>query len=53
MSIDDSNYIEIRNKIIKGVKNGVKNLIKERKRTNGELVIMVKGKITYMPAKDL
>jgi hypothetical protein len=53
MSIDDSNYIEIRNKIIKGVKNGVKDLIKERKKTNGELVIMVKGKITHAAATDL
>ena len=53
MSIDDSNYIEIRNKILKGVKNGIDNLIKERKKTSGELVIMIKGKITHVPAKDL
>lgn len=53
MDIDDSNYIEIRNKIITGVRNGVKNLIKERKKTNGELVIMVKGKIKHIAAKDL
>jgi hypothetical protein len=53
MSIDDSNYVEIRNKIIKGVRNGVKNLIKERKKTNGELVIMVKGEIKHVKAKDL
>ena len=53
MSIDDSNYIEIRNKILKGVRDGIKNLIKERKKTNGELVIMVEGKITHVAAKDL
>jgi len=53
MSIDDSNYVEVRNKILKGVRNGIKNLIKERKKTNGELVIMVKGKITHVPAKNL
>ncbi len=53
MSIDDSNYIEIRNKIIEGSRLAVKKLIKERKKTNGELVIMVKGKITHIPAKDL
>jgi hypothetical protein len=53
VSIDDSNYIEIRDKILKGVRNGVKNLIKERKKTNGELVIMVKGKIKHVAAKDL
>jgi hypothetical protein len=52
MSIDDSNYIA-RNKIITGVRNGVKNLIKERKKTNGELVIMVKGKIKHIAAKDI
>ena len=53
MSIDDSNYIEIRNKILKGVKNGVDNLIKDRKKAGGELVIMVQGKITHVSAKDL
>jgi len=53
MSIDDSNYIEIRDKILKGIRNGVKNLIKERKKANGELVIMVKGKIKHVAAKDL
>ncbi len=53
MSIDDSNYIEIRNKILKGVKNGVDNLIKERKKNDGELVILLKGKITHVPAKEL
>jgi hypothetical protein len=53
MNISDSNYIEIRNKILKGVRNGVKNLIKERKKANGELVIMVKGKIKHVAARDL
>jgi hypothetical protein len=53
MNIDDSNYIEVRNKIITGVRNGVKNLIKERKKINGEMVIMVKGKIKLVPARDL
>ena len=53
MSIDDSSYIEIRNNILKGIRDGVKNLIKERKKTNGELVLMVKGKIKHVAAKDL
>lgn len=53
MSANDSTYIEIRNKIIEGSHLAVKNLIKERKKTNGELVIMVDGKIKHVPAKDL
>jgi hypothetical protein len=53
MSIDDSNYIEIRDNILKGIRDGVKNLIKERKKTNGELVIMVNGKIKLVAAKNL
>ena len=53
MSIDDRDYIEIRDKILKGVRNGVKNLIKERKKTNGELIIMIDGKIKHVAAKDL
>ncbi len=53
MSIDESNYIEIRDKILKGVRNGIKNLIKERKKSGGELVILDKGKIRHVPAKDL
>ena len=53
MSINDPDYFIIRDKILKGIRNGVKNLIKERKTTNGELIIMVKGKITHVPAKDL
>jgi hypothetical protein len=53
MNIEDSNYIEIRNKIIKGSRESVKRLINERKKTNGELVIMVKGEIKHIPAKDL
>jgi hypothetical protein len=53
MSTSDSNYIEIRNKIIEGSHLAVKKLINERKKTNGELVIMVKGKIKHVAAKDL
>ena len=53
MSIEDPNYIEVRNKILKGISEGIKNLIKDRKKTNGELVIMVKGKIRHVAAKDL
>jgi len=53
MSTNDSNYIEIRNKIIEGSRIAVKKLIEERKKTNGDLVVMVKGKITHVPAKDL
>jgi len=52
-STNDSKYIEIRNKIIKGSHLAVKKLIKERQKTNGELVIMVDGKIKHVPAKDL
>jgi len=53
MSTNNSNYIDVRNKIIEGSHLAVKNLIKERKKSNGELVIMVKGKIKHVPAKDL
>jgi hypothetical protein len=53
MSINDSNYIEIRNKIIEGSRLAIKKLIEDRKKTNGELVIMVKGQIKHIPAKDL
>lgn len=53
MSTNHSNYIEIRNKIIEGSHIAVKKLIKERKKTDGSLVLMVKGKITHVPAKDL
>ena len=53
MSTHDLNYIEVRNKIIEGSRLAVKKLIQERKKTNGDLVIMVKGKITHVPAKDL
>jgi hypothetical protein len=44
---------EIGTIIIEGSRLAVKNLIKERKKTNGELVIMVKGKIKHIAAKDL
>jgi len=53
VNIDDSNYIEIRDKILKGINEAIKNLIEERKKTNGELVTMVKGEIKHVPAKDL
>ena len=53
MSTNNSNYIEIRNKIIEGSHLAVKRLIKERKKANGELVIMVKGEIKHVAAKDL
>ena len=53
MNISDSEYIEIRNKILEGTRRAIKNLINERKKANGELVIMVKGKIRHVAAKDL
>jgi len=53
MSTNDSNYIAIRNKIIEGSRLAVRKLIQDRKKNNGELVIMVKGKITHVRAKDL
>lgn len=49
----NSKYIEVRDKIIEGSHLAVKRLIKERQKINGTLVIMVKGKITHVPAKDL
>ena len=36
-----------------GVRNGIKNLVKERKKSGGELVILDKGKIRHVPAKEL
>ena len=53
MSINDSEYIEIRNKILEGIHRAVKKLIKERKKTNGELVVWVDGKIKHVRARDL
>ncbi|HVS90483.1 MAG TPA: hypothetical protein VHE59_00525 [Mucilaginibacter sp.] len=53
MSASQSKYEEVRDKIIKGSHLAVRRLIKERQKTNGELVIMVKGKITRVPAKEL
>lgn len=53
MSTNHSKYIEVRDKIIAGSHLAVKRLIKERQKTNGELVIMVGGKIKTVPAKDL
>ena len=53
MSANNLNYIEVRNKIIEGCHIAIKKLIEERKKTNGDLVIMVKGKITHVPAKYL
>ncbi|HTE01693.1 MAG TPA: hypothetical protein VK668_20535 [Mucilaginibacter sp.] len=53
MGIDYTNDAEIREKILEGIRAAIKNLIKDRKRTGGELVIMMQGKITHIPAKDL
>ena len=53
MSSKAAEYIEIRNKIMKGIELGVRNLIKERKKTNGELVVFQSGKIVHLKAKDL
>jgi len=53
MSISDSEYIDIRNKILEGTHRAVKKLIKERKKTNGELVLWVDGKIKHVRARDL
>ena len=53
MKVTDLEHIEIRNKILEGCHLAVRKLIKERKKTGGSLVIMVEGKITHVPAKDL
>lgn len=53
MGNSQSKYAEVRDKIIKGSHLAVKRLIKERQKTNSTLVIMVEGKITHVPAKDL
>jgi hypothetical protein len=53
MNIKDPEYIEIRNKILKGIELGVQNLIKERKKTDGELVVFQNGKVVHLKAKDL
>lgn len=53
MNIDDPKYIEVRDKILKGVRIGIQNLIKERKKTNGELVLFKDGKVVHVKAKNL
>lgn len=53
MTINDPKHIETRDKILKGVKLGIQNLIKERKKTDGELVVFQDGKIVHLKAKDL
>jgi hypothetical protein len=53
VSTNQSDYEEVRDKIIKGSHLAVRRLIKERQKTNGSLVIMVDGKIKTVPAKDL
>jgi len=53
MGISDSEYIEIKNKILDGTHRAVKKLIKERKKTNGELVLWVDGKVKHVRARDL
>jgi hypothetical protein len=53
MNIHDPKHIEVRDKILKGIELGVQNLIKERKKIDGELVVFKDGKIVHLKAKDL
>jgi len=53
MSNSHPKYSEVRNKIIEGSHLAVKKLVAERKKTNGELVILDNGKIRHVRAKDL
>ena len=43
----------IRNKIVKGLKLSYKKLVKQRALENGELVIMVDGKVRSVKARKI
>jgi len=47
------NRIELRNKILRGIKSAMEKLIASRAKDNDFLIVSKNGKIVKIPAKDL